>query len=98
MLSYAFDLQDKRFRRAFAVLRGGMAEGAFPGASLAVAPQGKLVALKGLGAFTYEPESPAVTPKTIYDLASVTKVIATTPACMVLYERSRFKLDLPVVA
>jgi len=98
MLSYAFDRQDKRFRRAFDVLRAGMAQRAFPGASLAVAHQGKLVALKGLGAFTYEPESPAVTPKTIYDLASVTKVIATTPACMVLYERSRFKLDLPVVA
>src|SRR5262249_52433969 len=98
MLSYAFDRQDKQFQRAFDVLRAGMAQRAFPGASLAVAPQGKLVALKGLGAFTYAPESPAVTPKTIYDLASVTKVIATTAACMVLYGRGRFKLDLPVVA
>src|SRR5262249_54335845 len=97
MLSYAFDRQDEQFQRAFDVLRAGMAQRAFPGASLAIAHQGKLVALKGLGRFTYAPESPEVAPQTMYDLASVTKVVATTMACMVLYQRGRFKLDLPLV-
>ena len=38
-----------------------------------------------------------VTAETIYDLASVTKVIATTTACMILYDRGIFKLDQPLV-
>ncbi len=42
-------------------------------------------------------QSPAVTAETIYDLASVTKVIATTTACMILYDRGLFKLDQPLV-
>jgi serine-type D-Ala-D-Ala carboxypeptidase len=96
-LSYAFDRQDEQFQRAFGVLREGIARRAFPGASVAVAQQGKLVALRGLGRFTYAPESPAVTPQTIYDLASVTKVVATTTACMVLCERGDFNLGQPLI-
>jgi serine-type D-Ala-D-Ala carboxypeptidase len=74
-----------------------MAERAFPGASVAITHQGKLVANKGLGHFTYDPSSPAVGAKTVYDLASVTKVVATTAACMLLYERGQFKPEQPLV-
>jgi CubicO group peptidase (beta-lactamase class C family) len=95
-LSRAFSAQEEQFHRAFAVLRSGIEQRAFPGAAVAVAHRGKLVALKGLGAFTYEPGSPAVTADTVYDLASVTKVVATTAACMILYDRGLFKLDQPV--
>jgi CubicO group peptidase (beta-lactamase class C family) len=63
---------------------------------VAVAHQGKLVALQGFGTFTYDVGSPAVTPATVYDLASVTKVVATTAACMILYEQGRFRLEQPV--
>src|SRR5205823_506445 len=52
---------------------------------------------KGLGHFTYEAASPAVTAETVYDLASVTKVIATTAACMILYDPGLFTLDRPLV-
>ena len=38
-----------------------------------------------------------LTAETVYDLASVTKVIATTAACMILYDRGLFKLDQPLV-
>ena len=97
MLSHAFDRQDEQFQRAFDVLRSGIDQRAFPGAAVAIAHQGKLIAHKGLGHFTYDAASPAVTADTIYDLASVTKVIATTTACMILYDRGLFKLDQPLV-
>jgi CubicO group peptidase (beta-lactamase class C family) len=70
---------------------------AFPGAGVAITHHGRLVALKGMGRFTYEPDSTAVGPDTIYDLASVTKVVATTALCMVLHERGTLKLEQPLV-
>jgi len=71
---------------------------AFPGASVALTYRGKLVALKAFGRFTYEPDSPMVTPDTMFDLASISKVIATTSMAMVLYEGGLLDLDMPVVA
>ncbi len=97
MLSQSFEYQDEQFQRAFDVLRSGIGQRAFPGATVAVTHQGKLIAYKGLGHFTYDATSPAVTAETIYDLASVTKVIATTTACMILYDHGLFKLDQPLV-
>ncbi|HET9180848.1 MAG TPA: serine hydrolase [Candidatus Angelobacter sp.] len=87
LLPSAFASQDEQFERAFAVLKSGIERRAFPGALVAVAQQGKLIAHKALGRFTYEFESPQVTQHTIYDLASLTKVLATTAACMLLYAR-----------
>ena len=84
------------FATAFDVLRRALAEHAFPGAAVAVTSRGKLVALGGIGRFTYEPDSPEVTPETIYDLASVSKVMATTTAAMILYERGVLDLDAAV--
>jgi CubicO group peptidase (beta-lactamase class C family) len=92
-LSQSFNQQDEQFRRAFNILRSGIEQRAFPGAAVAVTHQGKLVAHKDLGHFTYDATSPAVTAETIFDLASVTKVLATTAACMILYDRGLFKLD-----
>jgi CubicO group peptidase (beta-lactamase class C family) len=46
-----------------------------------------------VGHFTYEESSPAVTAKTVYDLASVTKVVATTAVAMLLYQRGLLDLD-----
>jgi CubicO group peptidase (beta-lactamase class C family) len=97
MLSRSLVHQDEQFQRAFAILRSAIDQRAFPGAALAVIHQGKLIAHKGLGHFTYEAASPVVTAETVYDLASVTKVIATTMACMILYERGVFKLDQPII-
>jgi CubicO group peptidase (beta-lactamase class C family) len=97
ILSPALDLQDERFHRAFDILRSGIVQHAFPGASIAIARNGKLLAHKQLGHFTYDPASPLVEPQTVYDLASVTKVVATTPACMILHERGQLKLEQPLV-
>ena len=57
---------------------------------------GSLVALKSFGAFTYERGATAVSPETIFDLASVTKVLATTSMAMLLVEQG--KLDLEMLA
>ncbi|MCI0354988.1 MAG: beta-lactamase family protein [Acidobacteria bacterium] len=92
----SFDDQDRVFAKAFAVLEQGITERAFPGASVAVTHEGKLVALKGLGRFTYESESPRVCAETVFDLASVSKVVATTAMAMILYERGQLDLEAPV--
>jgi CubicO group peptidase (beta-lactamase class C family) len=97
LLSQASSGQDKRFQRAFDVLRSGIVQRAFPGAAAGVVHQSKLVAWKGLGHFTYESASPAVSAETVYDLASVTKVIATSTACMILHDRGQFELERPLV-
>jgi CubicO group peptidase (beta-lactamase class C family) len=93
-----YDEQDAHFSRAFDILRNAIAERAFPAASVAVTHQGRLIALKAFGHFTYEPNSPEPAPETIFDLASVTKAVATTSMAMILYERGLLDLDAPVAA
>lgn len=91
-----FAVQYQRFSRAFALLREAIAARAFPGCSLAVLCQGELIASAGLGRFTYEAESPEVDAATVFDLASLTKIVATTTMAMILYQRGVLDLDLPV--
>ena len=90
--------QDPLFARPFDVLRQAIVERAFPAASLAVTHQGKLVALRAFGRFTHDPDSAEVTPASIFDLASVSKVLATTSMAMLLYERGLLDLEMPVAA
>ena len=94
----AYRNQETLFAGAWELLDRAIASRCFPGASVAVTWRSKLVALKGLGRFTYDEASPQVTPDTIYDIASVSKVLATTTAAMILYERGELDLDLPVAA
>ena len=85
--------QEKQFGRAFALVRSAIAERAFPGAALAATYRGALVALRGFGRFTYDDEAPQVQSDTVFDLASLTKVIATTAVAMLLYDRGKLSLD-----
>jgi CubicO group peptidase (beta-lactamase class C family) len=78
--------------RLDSIVRVGLEQGAAPGAALAVGRFGRLVHLKGYGATDYAAGAPAVDPTTLYDLASLTKVVATTSAAMILEEEG--KLDL----
>jgi CubicO group peptidase (beta-lactamase class C family) len=94
----AHQQQDAAFAPAFELIRQAIADRAFPAASVAITHHGTLVGLKAFGRFTYEPDSPEATIATVFDLASVTKVIATTSMTMILYERGLLDLDLPVVA
>jgi len=67
----------------------------FPGAAFGLCSAGQEW-LGASGRFTYTTGSPAVTPHTIYDLASVSKVIATTAMAMVLYDHHQLNLDAPL--
>jgi CubicO group peptidase (beta-lactamase class C family) len=91
-----FGEQEQRFSRAFGILRQAIADRAFPGASTAVTHRGKLIALAGFGHFTYDADAPAVAAKTVFDLASLTKVVATTTMAMLLFERGQLDLEAPV--
>ncbi|MBZ5573809.1 MAG: beta-lactamase family protein [Acidobacteriia bacterium] len=94
----AYERQELVFAQAFALLREAIAERAFPAASVAVTHEGKLVALKALGRFTFDAGAPEATPSSIFDLASLTKVLATATMAAILYERGLLDMDLPVAS
>ena len=73
-----------------------IADGATPGAALAVARKGKLVRLRGYGNLDWDQSSAEVRPNSIYDLASLTKVVGTTTAVMILMDEGSLSLDDPV--
>ena len=89
--------QERRFARAFALVDEAIAQKVFPGAALAVTLRGALLAWRGFGRFTYEADAPPVTRETVWDLASLTKPIATTSMAMLLCERGKLRVDTPVV-
>jgi len=93
----AWTEQDGLFSQAFEVLQRAIADRAFPGASVAVTHCGRLVALKALGRFTYDESCQRVDAESIFDLASVSKAVATSSMAMILYERGLLDLDAPVV-
>jgi len=82
--------------RLDSIIRVGLAEGAAPGAAVAVGRYGRLVYIRGYGTLDYASDAPPVTPTTIYDLASLTKVIATTTSAMILEEAGKLDIDKPV--
>ena len=84
--------------RLDSIVRVAIAEGAAPGAAIAVGRHGRVVYLKGYGTLDYTAGSPAVDPTTLYDLASLTKVIATTTAAMILEEAGKLDLNRTVAS
>ncbi len=86
----------ERFAPALRVLRDAIAARAFPGCVFGVLAGESVVLQGGLGRFTYDADSPAVTAETVYDIASVTKVAATTAAAMLLHQRGLLDLEIPL--
>ena len=78
------------------LLEEGVATRTFPGAAVAIGVGGETRMLRGVGRFTYAPEAAAVTERSAYDLASLTKVVATTTAVMLLEEAGKLDLEAPV--
>jgi CubicO group peptidase (beta-lactamase class C family) len=97
-LARNFVAQDERFSGAFGILERAIGARAFPGCSLAVTLGGELIAHKALGRFTYDAASREVTTSSLFDLASLTKIVATTSMVMILYERGLLDLEAPVTA
>ncbi len=74
------------------LINAAIADKAFPGAAIAIGRPNVLVKLEGYGYYTYNSER-RVTPQSQFDLASLTKVVATTTAVMQLFEQGKLKLD-----
>lgn len=74
-----------------AIAEDAIVKGAAPGAVVLVAKDGKIAYYKTYGSFSYDKAEP-VTTESIYDMASVTKICATTISVMKLYDQG--KLDL----
>jgi serine-type D-Ala-D-Ala carboxypeptidase len=83
---------DSRFRKAFRILEDAISARAFPGASVAIIHNHQRT-LAAFGRYTYDPDSPAVTTDTLFDLASLSKVVATATAAAILYQRDGLSLD-----
>lgn len=79
------------------VLLQGIEGRAFPGASFAVFKDDRIVMQAALGRFTYDGAAPAIELSTVFDLASLTKVVATTTMAMLLYDRAALVLEQPIV-
>ncbi len=85
-----------RFREVDSLILGRIRDHTFPGAQLAVVHRGTLTYLRSYGSLTYAPESPRITDSTRYDLASVSKVFATTSLAMRYVDRGLLSLDSSV--
>jgi CubicO group peptidase (beta-lactamase class C family) len=81
------------------VVDTGIERGVFPGAVVVIGTRDSILYARGFGRLTWSADGPVPDPAaTLYDLASLTKVVATTPAIMLLVERGSVKLDQRVSA
>lgn len=80
------------------ITRVALAEGAAPGAVIAVARHGRLVHMKSYGTLGYAVGSPPTSASSLYDLASLTKVVATTMSAMILEEKGALDVQRTVAS
>ncbi len=83
-------------RRVDLLVEGLVSSGCFPGAVLLVARRGRVAHLRAYGYAQLHPERRPMSEDTLFDLASLTKVVATTPVVLRLVERGELSLDDPV--
>ena len=93
----AAGMSAERLEEVNRVVERGITAGGYPGAAVVVGRKGTSVLQRGFGRLSWTDASPAVTAAgTIYDIASLTKVVGTTTAIMVLFDQGRVSLDAPV--
>ena len=79
------------------VVKRGITAGGYPGAAVVVGRRGFSVFEKGYGRLGWTTSSnPVVPDESIYDLASLTKVVGTTTAAMILFDEGRLDIEAPV--
>ena len=83
--------EEKGFERIDEIVAAGLKAKAFPGCQVLVAHKGEVIFDKAYGTYSYKDLRP-VEPHTLYDLASLTKVMATTLAVMKLYDQEKLKV------
>ena len=82
--------------RLDSIISAALAQGAAPGAAVAVGRWDKVIHLRSYGRIDAPLNAASVTDSTLFDLASLTKVIATTTAAMILEDEGKLDLDAPV--
>jgi serine-type D-Ala-D-Ala carboxypeptidase len=91
------EFPQERIVAAESVLTRNIGGGAFPGAALVVGVRGQEAHRSALGSVGWtEGAQPVDVSRTLYDLASLTKAVATTTAIMLLVEDGKMRLDDPV--
>jgi beta-N-acetylhexosaminidase len=85
-------LDSKKLSVIDSIANAGIAGGAYPGCVVLVAKDGKVVYDKAFGKYNYDSPEPVML-NSIYDMASVTKICATTLAVMKLYDEGKLKLN-----
>lgn len=89
----ALGVSSKQFNVIDSIANDAIVKGATPGCQVLVAKNGKVVYYKSFGKQTYEKQGIPVNNQTIYDLASITKVAATTLSLMKLTDEEKFNVD-----
>lgn len=84
--------KDYDFSKIDSIANDGIGKGAFPGCNIIIAKDGEVIYNQSYGCLD-EQKTQNVTPYTLYDLASVTKISATTVSIMKLYEEGKIELD-----
>lgn len=80
-----------------AIVRQGIRQMVYPGAVVVIGRRDSVLYARGYGHFTWSPSSPVPSPdSTLWDIASITKVMGTTSAAMRLVDTRRLSLDAPV--
>lgn len=92
-VSIKINAQNQLFNDVDLVINKAIEDRSFPGAVVLVWKDGQTIFEKAYGNFTYDLTSPKAKTNTIYDLASLTKVVATTTAAMICYDRNLISLD-----
>ncbi|MDQ6831439.1 MAG: serine hydrolase [Gemmatimonadota bacterium] len=93
----AVGMSAKRLASIDRVVNRGITAGGYPGAAVVVGRKGAAVWQKGFGRLSWDTADEHVkADETIYDLASLTKVVGTTTAIMVLFDDGKIDLDAPV--
>jgi CubicO group peptidase (beta-lactamase class C family) len=89
----AVGMSAARLAKIDRVLARGIRAGGFPGGAVVIGRRGATVLQKGYGNLSWSDKSGVLPDETIYDLASLTKVVATTTAIMILYDQGKIHLE-----
>jgi CubicO group peptidase (beta-lactamase class C family) len=73
-----------------------LSQGKLPGAVVVILHRGKVIFRKAYGARSLEPDNTLMGPDIVFDLASLTKPIATAASILLLIERGKLRLDDPI--
>ena len=92
----AVGMSATRLQRIEKVVTRAIRAGGFPGGAVVIGRRGASVFEHGFGSLSWSNKTPVVASRSIYDLASLTKVVGTTTAIMILYDEGKVRLEDPV--